>query len=95
MSEDRRDALTALLECPGWILFRDMVNREWADGGRRFEAELDRLADGDDAATVSRMRQVAVARREILRLLRWPSEELKKLADKGPELVSLSRRGGL
>lgn len=98
MSDDRRDALTGLVESPGWALFREMVQREWADGGRRYESELDRLANDEPeqaAATVRHMQQIAVARREILKLLRWPSEELKKLAEKEPQLVALSRRGGL
>lgn len=96
MSDEKREALAGLIDHPGWALFRAMVQQEWGDAGRRFESELDRLAEADDAVTVSRMRQVSVARREILRLMRWPSEELKKVAEKKePELTVMSRRGGL
>ena len=48
MSEAKREALASLLDHPGWAIFVDMVQREWGDAGKRFESELDRLAEADD-----------------------------------------------
>jgi hypothetical protein len=92
-----------------WKLFCEHVNEEWGGIGRRFEGAISDLANQheDDAVLVSKMRQIAVARREILKLLLWPQEELKRqkaeaiLADPigraafPPELVGHGRRGGL
>lgn len=100
MSDDRREALESLLQHPGWAIFAEIIQREWGDAGRRFEDALNNLANhsGDDATTVNIMRQIAVSRREVLRVLQLPAEELKKLAGKHEdrsELAGMSRRGGL
>ena len=106
---DRKDILERGLASPFWALFRGYVDQEWGAGGQRFESILAKLADAaqDDAVTLGQMRQIAVARREILRLLQWPVEELKRLShargDGAPAptraiyeaLTSMSRRGGL
>ena len=96
------EALEDLLARPGWTLFVEYVRREWGAGGQRFEQRLDQLADSvsDDAHTLMHIRQIAVARREILRLLEWPSEEvarIRKLKEhNAPDrALNLSRRGGL
>ena len=73
---ETRDALASLLDHPGWHLFCEMVRAEWGDG-RRYEQALMSLAESpsDPAAIVGKMQQIAVARREILRLLEWPAKE--------------------
>jgi len=92
-----------------WKLFCEHVNTEWGGIGRRFEGAINDLANqhDDDAVLVSKMRQIAVARREILKLISWPQEELKRQTAGGleypvdgraplvQELVGLNRRGGL
>jgi hypothetical protein len=94
-----------------WKLFCEHVNTEWGGIGRRFEGAINDLANQheDDAVLVSKMRQIAVARREILKLLQWPQEEFKRqtasdvtvediISGRAPlnnELVSFGRRGGL
>jgi hypothetical protein len=93
-----------------WKLFCEHVNTEWGGIGRRFEGAINDLANQheDDAVLVSKMRQIAVARREILKLLQWPQEEFKRQTageqeisiqhGRSPlnnELVSFGRRGGL
>jgi hypothetical protein len=94
-----------------WKLFCEHVNTEWGGIGRRFEGAINDLANQheDDAVLVSKMRQIAVARREILKLLQWPQEEFKRQtagdatheditlgrALLAKELVGHGRRGGL
>ena len=93
-----------------WKLFCEHVQAEWGAGGQRFASTMEQLANqsDDDAALVRKMQQIAVARREILKLLLWPQEELKRqqAADHATEealsrarmteaLVGMSRRGGL
>ena len=105
---EERDALEGLLHHAGWTLFWAHVDQEWGAGGARFERTLMGLAerDEDDAVVVQQMRQIAVARREILRLKDWPSTRLRQLAEPAasdgddrrpplaPALAGHSRRGG-
>lgn len=108
---ERRDILERGLGGPFWQLFRAHVEAEWGAGGKRFERALTELADrkDDDAILVRQMQQVAVCRREILKLLAWPDEELRKskaesdaealpdpMRATDPEILAgMSRRGGL
>ncbi len=106
---EQQDILERGLASPFWQVFTAHVNEEWGAGGKRFERTLTQLADqtADDATLVRQMQQVAVTRREVLRLLAWPEEELRKLtappeviepgrAPVNEELIAgQSRRGGL
>jgi hypothetical protein len=104
---DLKDTLADLVKHPGWQWFCAVVQEDWGAGGLRFEAQLNKIADSrdDDAANFRQMQQIAVARREILRLLKRPEEELQKLTPAvvdwqargamAPELAGMSRRGGL
>ena len=106
---DLRNDLESLLEHPGWQWFTDQVHAEWGAGGKRFDGFINSLADSraDDALTLRQIQQIAVARREILRALKAPSEALARLTqleqpvDTHPrppmerDLVGQSRRGGL
>ena len=108
MSELRED-LADLLGHAGWHWFAAKVEAEWGAGGSRFETTLDRFADSreEDRVVLEQIRQIAVCRREILRLLKLPQEEVRKLqqgsasladplrAALAPELVAQSRRGAL
>lgn len=108
MSE-QSEPLKDLLEHPGWAAFVAHVHHEWGAGGMRFEGFINRFADSreDDPVVLQQIRQIAVARREILRLLEWPAETVahqKKqdaVTDHHPrkpmplELVGQGRRGGL
>lgn len=99
---ETRDALASLLDHPGWHLFCEMVRAECGDG-RRYEQALMSLSESpsDPAAIVGKMQQIAVARREILRLLEWPKKEAAKpdatsaVSITLTEFPALSRRGGL
>ena len=80
---ERHDVFDRGLASPFWQLFRDHVEREWGAGGQRYARLLEQLADetGDEKVLLNQMRQVAVARREIQRLLQWPIEEMKRCAE--------------
>lgn len=73
------------------------VDREWGAGGVRFESTLNKFADSreDDRIVLEQIRQVAVCRREILRLQAYPREEIERLRNLEPQPVGLSRRGTL
>lgn len=102
---DVKGNLEQLIDSPGWQAFTAFVTGEWGAGGRRFESTIDKFADSreEDRHVLDQIRQIAVARREILRLIQWPSEELARLkTPKAPEpvrapldeaLVGQSRRG--
>lgn len=106
---ETREILEQGISSAFWKLFCEHVNQEWGAGGQRFAGTIEQLANmtTEDAVLVNQMRQIAVARREILRLLLWPHEELKRQtasetphvpqgrAPMAEELVGMSRRGGL
>ena len=106
---DQGEPLKDLLEHPGWTIFTQHVQAEWGAGGTRFESTLNAFADSreEDVVVLQQIRQIAVARREILRLLCWPGEEVQRLKnleqqkDTSPrrpmpvELAGQGRRGSL
>lgn len=102
-----RGILQDLMVSPGWKWFQERAKEEWGAGGTRFEGFLNTFADSreDDPRVLQQIRQIAVARREIMRLLQLPSEEVARLAERPAEsslrppmpkeLVGQSRRGVL
>lgn len=95
---DLRSDLSTLLESSGWKVFSAYVESEWGAGGTRFESFLNTFADSrqEDPMVLQQIRQIAVARREILRLMKWPTEELAKLRERAKDHEpQMSRRGGL
>lgn len=80
---EEREALAQLIRSDGWRVFWAYVDAEWGAGGRRFESTLTSFADAtqDDARTVQQIRQIAVARREILRLHEWPQSRIRQLSE--------------
>ena len=99
MDSNAREELDALVRSGGWKMFTDYVKREWGPGGRAFEAAA--VAAADDTKnphSIAHLQQIIASRREILRIVAWPDEQLKALED--VEFVSTgtpdySRRGGL
>lgn len=96
------------LQHPCTQAFVAQAQLEWGAGGVRFEGFIDTFADSrqDDPIVLQQIRQIAVARREILRLLKWPQEEVSRLRSSEhdpasprramePALAGQSRRGGL
>lgn len=103
---EEADALEHLVASDGWRRFCAHLDAEWGAGGQRFEALLEQFADSrePDAMVLRQIQQVAVARREILRLRDWPAMRVRHLAaapsDMSPRaalprtLAGQSRRGG-
>lgn len=97
------------LSLPATIEFLQHIEREWGAGGVRFESIINKFADSNesDPVLMNQIRQVAVCRREILRLAQWPKEELARLSQSSTQpsasprpamqeaLAGQSRRGGL
>lgn len=74
------------------------MHAEWGAGGVRFESSLNKFADSrdEDRIVLEQIRQIAVTRREILKLAKWPEEEIQRLRNLDRETVgSVSRRGSL
>ncbi len=97
MASEQED-LSALLMAPGWLRLCQHVEQEWA---AQFESKVTQtIDDPDDLKALEKMRQIVVAKREVMRLLRWPKERLDTLARAAESreketLVPLSRRGAL
>jgi hypothetical protein len=93
-----QEALDELVKSPGWRVFTDYVNGEWGPAGRAFVKAVADCADHpSDADATSKLRQVIAAQKVVNRMLAWPDERLKQIAQ--PELVAAaadySRRGRL
>jgi hypothetical protein len=73
------------------------IEHEWGPGGRRFEGIVEKFSDSleEDRIVLDKIRQVAVCRREILKLKEWPREEIERLRNMEPVEAGFSRRGGL
>lgn len=70
------------------------IEREWGAGGVRFESTLTKFADSleEDRKVLEQIRQIAVTRREILRLAKWPEEEIERLRKRDTAQVDSSVR---
>ena len=79
--QELREILEAGVHTPFWRLLCEHIDQEWGPGGQRFAARIDALADNvkDDEA-LAHIRQIAVTRREMLRLVEGPAAEAKRLA---------------
>jgi hypothetical protein len=108
-TEETRQDWSEWLQHPATRAFFAHIQGEWGTGGQRFDGLMNKLADSteEDRKVLDQIRQVAVCKREIARLVQWPSEELARLKrqDVKPEgsyrpelhpmLAGESRRGGL
>ena len=103
--DNLREELEELVKSPGWLRFREHVEREWGTrdtgGGIRFEQAAAKAANlTDDATAINQLRQITVARREVHTLIQWVYDALKQATKEDRELqpvgpVDWSRRGGL
>lgn len=89
--------LADLVQSPGWKWFAQHAEREWGSGGQRFEATVDKFADSraEDPVVLRQLQQIVVCRREILKLLRAPDEEITRQRSLAREPAGMSRRGAL
>lgn len=96
--DNNREELEALVSSQGWRLFLEHVQREWGPGGRAFESAA--VAAADDTKnphSIAHLQQIIASRREILKVIQWPEEQLKQLKEPEPVavLADYSRRGNL
>jgi hypothetical protein len=103
--KDIGDTLTAnelrdledLLASPGFRLLETMVDREWgAQGfGEKITATLGKIADQHDGIASQQLLQAVVTQREILRVMKWPREQLQRAKQMASGRVASMNRGGL
>ena len=99
MSDDReREDLEALLKAPGWLRFVNAQRKTWEEEFSKFVRQA--TNDTNDAAALTKLRQVIVARDAVLAALTYPDERLRGLTDMEHARVlstnvPLSRRGSL
>lgn len=95
MSDDRIEALDALLKSPGWKLFTEHLDGEWGPNGKTYQANMDKALDLTDAeAAASQARQVRAARLMVEKFGAWPAEELARLRRAVNEPEAVLSRGG-
>ena len=70
---------------------------EWGPQGVSFQQQLGYALDlTDNDAAASQARQVVSGQKAILKLLRWPQDELARLKRSAPqELITSHSRGGV
>jgi len=92
---DARRILESLIAHPGWVAFRAHVEQEWGIHGARYWQELDKALDlTDNIAAAGHARQIRAARRTIEMLMRWPEEEVARLARVESGSEETMTRGG-
>lgn len=90
-----REQLQDLLRSEGWRIFADVAQREWGAGGERFQLAVEQAASKADAESAAYLRMVIFAKKEVERLLAWPTERIHALKAKEDVTDTLqpSRRG--
>ena len=97
MASEKED-LDQLIHSQGWLRFQGFVRKEWGD---QLEQHLLTAAnDREDTIALQKIRQVLAAKREIERLVKWPTERLSELERAESSRLTaqhepLSRRGSL
>lgn len=94
MSE--QDDLENLLKSPGWLRLKENVTQTWGEQLAQYVTQA--TTEADDVMALNKLRQVVAAKTAVERLLAWPAERLRHLADGVERIVDrpgLSRRGGL
>jgi len=92
-----RNAWKDLLDSPGWAQLKAHAEAEWS--GPTFARLVESMADRpDDAAALSKLRQVLAAKRAVEKLLAVPEEQIARidrmaLVEQGHEVGP--RRGAL
>ena len=94
MSE--HDDLENLLKSPGWLRLGEQARTTWTEQMAHYVTQA--TGDADDTMALNKLRQVVAAKTAVERLLAWPAERLRHLADITAQeraAPTLSRRGGL
>ncbi len=88
-------ALRDLIQSEGWRLFRAKLAEEWgpAGYGRQLQAALAKIPPGPDqpyelSHTVQLVTATAAA---VNQLVKWPEEQLGRIAPKAPHGTALDR----
>jgi hypothetical protein len=95
---DEKEDLEALLRSTGWLRFARHIEQEWGD---KFHTHVTAaVGDSDDVIALQKLRQITVAKREIEKAMRWPSDRIAELtrsaeSQERAHTVPLSRRGHL
>jgi hypothetical protein len=92
--DQEREDLEALLTAPGWLRLVNHATQYWTED---IATKVEQAADDvNDLQALHRLRQLVVARREVMKLLAYPSERVKALRQQDTVYPpSLSRRGSL
>ena len=89
------ESLEHLLLSPGWAAFVAHVEQEWGPTGIRYQQALETALNlTDSEAAASQALQVLAARKTVELLLKWPSEEIRRLKAKDSDPVPAMSRGG-
>lgn len=95
MTNDELEDWNNLVKSPGWLRLKSFAQRMYSDDLHRHLMAAS--SDRDDLAALNKVRQVAVAKDAIERLMKYPDEQIAKLdpvKHPRPE-ATYNRRGGL
>lgn len=94
MSEPTKDreALDEGIHTAFWALFGEHVTREWGPAGLKYQQAVRDAAK--DANAVVELQKILFAQEQILLLMKWPADTLKRLQEQArPQMATASRRG--
>lgn len=86
-----------LLGHPGWRLVETMVDREWGPQGfgEKIAMTIGKMTDAHDGIASQQLLQAVVTQREVLRVLKWPREQVERAKHQALGRVASMNRGGL
>lgn len=89
MSDERRQILEDFVQHPGWAVFAAHVAEEWAPAGC-----WRKVKTMPHAELAVALQQVDYTNQEVGKLMRWPAEEVQRLAQQEKVSEPTLQRGG-
>lgn len=76
------EQLQDLVRSEGWRVFTEFAAKEWGGAGQRFQFAVEQAAQKADAESAAYLRMVILSKKEVERLLAWPTERIHTLKAK-------------
>lgn len=89
--------LQDLVASPGFRLLETMVDREWGPVGfgEKIARTIGGMAEEPNAIATQQLLQAVCTQREVLRVMKWPRDQVQKAQHQARGQLASMNRGGL